>query len=140
MSKGGSDKCGGIHRRTAHRRRSRASSLAAEPQRDRRIWRSIGLTGGLLKADRANAKWSWPCASVAAAPWRRFLRRSAGALSAIRPRIVKGTAVHADESPAWNKLHASFPMQRVNHQQGYSVDGACTNRLAVLVCSRNQLL
>jgi hypothetical protein len=33
--------------------------------------------------------------------------------------------VHADESPAWNLPHANFPMQRINHQDGYSIDGAC---------------
>ena len=49
------------------------------------------------------------------------------AATAIRHRIAKGTTVHADGSPAWNQLHASFAMQRVNHQQGYSVGGACTN-------------
>lgn len=49
------------------------------------------------------------------------------ALPAIRQRIAHGTVVHADESPAWNPLHARFAMQRVNHQDGYSVDGACTN-------------
>jgi len=46
---------------------------------------------------------------------------------AIRQRIAPGTVVHADESPAWNPLHAKFAMQRVNHQDGYSIDGACTN-------------
>jgi transposase-like protein len=51
----------------------------------------------------------------------------ADALAAIRLRIAKGTVVHADESPAWNTLHASFAMQRINHQDGYSIDGACTN-------------
>ena len=51
----------------------------------------------------------------------------ADALTAIRLRIAKGTAVHADESPAWDTLHASFAMQRINHQDGYSIDGACTN-------------
>jgi hypothetical protein len=45
----------------------------------------------------------------------------------LRQRIAHGTVVHADESPAWNPLHARFAMQRVNHQDGYSVDGACTN-------------
>ena len=49
------------------------------------------------------------------------------ALAAIRLRIAKGTTVHADESPAWNLLHANFPMRRINHQDGYSIDGACTN-------------
>jgi len=51
----------------------------------------------------------------------------ADAVAAIRQRVAKGTTVHADESPAWNTLHANFAMQRVNHQDGYSIDGACTN-------------
>jgi transposase-like protein len=51
----------------------------------------------------------------------------ADALTTIRQRIAAGTVVHADENPAWNPLHASFAMQRVNHQDGYSIDGACTN-------------
>ena len=51
----------------------------------------------------------------------------ADALTTIRQRIAAGTVVHADENPAWNKLHASFAMQRINHQDGYSIDGACTN-------------
>ena len=49
------------------------------------------------------------------------------ALSFIQRRIDKGTLVHADESPAWDPLHAKFKMKRINHQQGYSIDGACTN-------------
>jgi len=49
------------------------------------------------------------------------------AVPVIRQRVAHGTAVHADESPAWNPLHAKFAMQRINHQDGYSVDGACTN-------------
>jgi transposase-like protein len=51
----------------------------------------------------------------------------ADAVAAIRLRIAKGTTVHADESAAWNPLHASFAMRRINHQDGYSIDGACTN-------------
>ena len=39
----------------------------------------------------------------------------------------EGHLVHADESPAWNPLHARFAMRRINHQDGYSVGGACTN-------------
>ena len=49
------------------------------------------------------------------------------AVTAIGQRIAKGTLVHADESPAWNPLHAKFAMRRINHQEGYSVAGACTN-------------
>jgi len=50
----------------------------------------------------------------------------ADAVAAIRQRVAKGTAVHADESTAWNPLHASFAMQRINHQDGFSIGGACT--------------
>jgi hypothetical protein len=34
----------------------------------------------------------------------------ADAVAAIRQRVAKGTTVHADESAAWNPLHASFAM------------------------------
>ena len=51
----------------------------------------------------------------------------ADGVAAVRLRIAKGTVVHADESPAWNVLHAGFAMKRINHQDGYSIDGACTN-------------
>jgi transposase-like protein len=49
------------------------------------------------------------------------------ALSFIRSRIAKGTTVHADESASWNDLHARYEMKRINHQEAYSMDGACTN-------------
>jgi ISXO2-like transposase domain/Transposase zinc-ribbon domain len=49
------------------------------------------------------------------------------ALSFIRSRIAKGTVVHADESASWNDLHARYEMKRINHQEAYSQDGACTN-------------
>jgi hypothetical protein len=51
----------------------------------------------------------------------------ADAVAAIRQRVAKGTTVHADESAAWNPLHASFVMQRINHQDAFSIGGACTN-------------
>ena len=54
--------------------------------------------------------------------------RSEGqALAFIKSRIAKGTVVQADESPNWDELHASFEMKRINHQEAYSLDGACTN-------------
>ena len=49
------------------------------------------------------------------------------ALSFIRSRIAKGTTVHADESASWNDLHARYEMKRINHQEAYSANGACTN-------------
>jgi transposase-like protein len=45
----------------------------------------------------------------------------------IKRTIAPGTVVHADEGSDWNQLHGQFEMQRINHQQAYSADGACTN-------------
>jgi transposase-like protein len=54
--------------------------------------------------------------------------RSEGeALDFIRRRIGKGTIVHADESTAWNPLHGRFLLKRINHQEAYSLNGACVN-------------
>ena len=49
------------------------------------------------------------------------------ALAHIRHRVEKGTALFADDSSAWNELHAHYEMKRINHQLAYSDDGACTN-------------
>lgn len=49
------------------------------------------------------------------------------AASFIRARIAKGTTVHADEAAAWDHLHERFEVKRINHQEAYSLDGACTN-------------
>jgi transposase-like protein len=54
--------------------------------------------------------------------------RSEGeALDFIRRKIAPGTEVHADESGAWNELHGRFIMKRINHQEAYSLNDACTN-------------
>ena len=42
-------------------------------------------------------------------------------------RIAKGTVVHADEAASWDNLHERFEVKRINHQEAYSLDGACTN-------------
>jgi transposase-like protein len=49
------------------------------------------------------------------------------ALSWIKSRVVKGTVLHADEASVWNDLHAKYEVKRINHDQAYSLDGACTN-------------
>src|SRR4030081_3297698 len=49
------------------------------------------------------------------------------AASFIKARIAKGTTVHADEAHAWDGLHERFEVKRINHQEAYSLDGACTN-------------
>lgn len=54
-------------------------------------------------------------------------KSEAQALNFIRSRVAKGTVINADESAAWDDLHARFEMKRINHQEAYSLDGACTN-------------
>jgi hypothetical protein len=49
------------------------------------------------------------------------------AFAFIRARIAKGTVVHADEASSWDGLHERFEKKRINHQEAYSLDGACTN-------------
>ena len=49
------------------------------------------------------------------------------ALSWVKHRVVKGTVLHADEASVWSDLHARYEMKRIDHQQAYSLDGACTN-------------
>jgi hypothetical protein len=49
------------------------------------------------------------------------------ASSWIKKRIAPGTVVNADEAGSWNELHGKFEVKRVNHEQAYSADGACTN-------------
>ncbi len=54
-------------------------------------------------------------------------RTECDALSFIRNRVAPGTELMADESGAWNDLHGRYTMKRINHQEAYSMAGACTN-------------
>ena len=51
----------------------------------------------------------------------------AAATGFIRAHVKPGTVVNADEASSWDSLHAKFEMKRINHQEAYSLDGACTN-------------
>src|ERR1700729_2586262 len=54
-------------------------------------------------------------------------RTEGAALSWIKSRVQVGTTVNADEAGSWNDLHSKYEMRRINHQEAYSLDGACTN-------------
>ncbi len=54
-------------------------------------------------------------------------KSEAEAVAFIKARVDGATTVHADEAADWNALHASFDTKRINHQDAYSLDGACTN-------------
>jgi transposase-like protein len=45
----------------------------------------------------------------------------------ISARVAKGTTINADEAGSWDGLHAGFDVKRINHEEAYSLDGACTN-------------
>ena len=54
-------------------------------------------------------------------------RTEGQALSFIQARVAKGTVINADEAASWDGLHGKYEMKRINHEQAYSLDGACTN-------------
>jgi hypothetical protein len=35
--------------------------------------------------------------------------------------------VHADQAASWDNLHERFEIERINHPEAYSLDGACTD-------------
>jgi transposase-like protein len=55
-------------------------------------------------------------------------RSEGAALAWIKSRVEPGTLVNADEATGWNDLHTKYEMKRINHQEAYSLDGACTNQ------------
>jgi transposase-like protein len=88
------------------------------------------------KADRADRRGENPRRQVVvvarepngrAIPW--VVRKESDAVPMIRQHVASGTTVHADEAGAWNILHGSYPMKRVNHSVEFkSDDDACTNQ------------
>ena len=48
--------------------------------------------------------------------------RESDAVPLIRQHVASGTIIHADESSAWERLHASYDTRRVNHSQEYATD------------------
>src|ERR1700720_3653499 len=55
--------------------------------------------------------------------------RESDAVPLVRQHVASGTVIHADESNAWERLHASYEMYRVNHSAEYvGEDGASVNQ------------
>ena len=52
----------------------------------------------------------------------------ANAVNRISQNVAQGSTVHADEASHWDILEARYPIKRINHQEAYSKDGACTNQ------------
>jgi hypothetical protein len=45
----------------------------------------------------------------------------------IAQRVALGSTVYADEAACYDSLHARFLTRRINHQEAYSTEEACTN-------------
>jgi hypothetical protein len=45
----------------------------------------------------------------------------------IRDRVAKGSRIVADEASSWNALHGRYAVDRIDHSQAYSLDGAHSN-------------
>jgi transposase-like protein len=55
--------------------------------------------------------------------------RESEAVPLIRQHVASGSIIHADESNAWERLHASYDVRRVNHSVEYkSEEGADVNQ------------
>jgi transposase-like protein len=52
----------------------------------------------------------------------------AAAPAFVRRKVARGGVIHADEGAAFDELHARYVMARINHEEAYSRDGACTNQ------------
>lgn len=89
----------------------------AEHRRDRRLARNQTGKRRVVVVVRERGGNSLPA----------VFRTEAQALSFIKARVAKGTVLNADEASSWNDLHSRFEMKRINHEEAYSMDGACTN-------------
>ena len=55
-------------------------------------------------------------------------KSESAAIGWIKSKVAKGTILHADEAPSWNALHSKYEMMRIDHEDAYSFEGACTNQ------------
>ena len=95
----------------------RAANLAKQRRDRRHIANQSGKRQSVVIVRERNGH------SVAA-----VFRSEGAALSWIKSRINHGTVIHADEAGGWNDLQSKYEMKRINHQEAYSLDGACTNQ------------
>jgi transposase-like protein len=55
-------------------------------------------------------------------------KSEAASIQTIAKRTVAGSTIYADEASHWDILHTRFLTKRINHQDAYSSDEACTNQ------------
>jgi transposase-like protein len=54
-------------------------------------------------------------------------KTEAASVSFIKSRVAKGTELMTDEASSWNGLDGAYAVKRINHEEAYSDDGACSN-------------
>jgi len=55
-------------------------------------------------------------------------RTEADGVALVAANVKHGSTIHADEAHHWRNLEAYFPIKPINHNEAYSMDGACTNQ------------
>ena len=51
----------------------------------------------------------------------------AAGVDRVAASVAPGSTIYADEADHWNRLEARFLTKRINHQEAYSTEEACTN-------------
>jgi hypothetical protein len=88
-----------------------------ENRRDRRLWVNKSGKRKVVVVIREHGGETLP----------GVFKSEGAALSWIKARVAAGTTLHADEAGSWDDLHKRFAVKRINHEEAYSFDGACTN-------------
>lgn len=55
-------------------------------------------------------------------------RTEADGVAFVEKVVSLGSVIQADEASHWDVLHAKYATHRINHQEAYSLNGACTNQ------------
>jgi transposase-like protein len=56
------------------------------------------------------------------------VKQEAEGAEIVRQRVAACAILHADEGAHWDPLELIYAANRINHSEGYSINGACTNQ------------
>ena len=54
-------------------------------------------------------------------------KSEAASVATIGRKVALGSTIYVDEAASWDRLHDRFLTKRINHEEAYSTDEACTN-------------
>ena len=64
----------------------------------------------------------------------------ADGLAFVESVVSPNTTIHADEASHWDALHTKYATKRINHQQTYSLNGACTNQAELFLARLRRMV